>query len=241
MERAPHIAVCAPLERTLFPVYVQRRNQMLGFAQSYGIQSTIWEEQGIYIGRQRTNLTKRILSVPEYTHALFLDNDSCPPLQGLVALFEWALPIVSGLYFMRSAVGDPVAYRRCPDWDGTSEPPALKSPEGYYETVRAEVADFLEEQRVPWAWQPVMVGAIGQPRPRPIEVDVVGGGFLLVQREVLEACPTWKTEEVGEDVAWCIAARQAGYRIHLDLGVIVAHLETLPLSTAWFAGAGRKK
>src|SRR3990172_4313741 len=103
MEQFPHVAVCAPMERTLFPMYVQRRNQMLAFAQGYGIQSTIWEEEGIYVGRQRSNLVQAVLAVPEYTHALFLDNDSCPPLQALVALWEWDLPIVSGLYFMRSA------------------------------------------------------------------------------------------------------------------------------------------
>jgi len=71
------------------------------------------------------------------------------------------------------------------------------------------------------------------------EVDWVGAGFLLIKKQVLERmkypyfreliteydsgsipCAVW----CGEDVGFCIAAKEAGFKIYVDMGVKVNHL-----------------
>lgn len=57
------------------------------------------------------------------------------------------------------------------------------------------------------------------------EVVAVGFGVMMVKRRVFEDMPKpwhkliWNTRDekfVGEDMAWCHAARDAGYKIHID-------------------------
>jgi hypothetical protein len=71
------------------------------------------------------------------------------------------------------------------------------------------------------------------------EVDWVGAGFLLIKKEVLEAMEYPYFFEravqytsngvlcsmlVGEDVGFCLSAREAGFKIHCDCDVKVKHI-----------------
>ncbi len=67
------------------------------------------------------------------------------------------------------------------------------------------------------------------------EVDGIGGGFLLVRREVYEAIdPPWFANQfpVSEDVYFCAKAQQAGFRILLDAGMRLGHLTTAIVTEA---------
>jgi len=70
------------------------------------------------------------------------------------------------------------------------------------------------------------------------EVDIVGAGFLLVKREVLEKMdyPWFRYEWIrfkkndieyqtqsGEDVGFCIHAKRYGYKIYVDCDCIIKH------------------
>lgn len=65
------------------------------------------------------------------------------------------------------------------------------------------------------------------------EVDVVGGGCLLVRRDVLEAIPypwfdyvppQYRGKQITEDVPFCEAVRKAGFPLLLDFDVQCGHL-----------------
>jgi hypothetical protein len=50
------------------------------------------------------------------------------------------------------------------------------------------------------------------------EVDAVGFGAILTKREVFEAVPDpwFKMDQAGEDMYFCVHAKQAGFRLFLD-------------------------
>lgn len=74
--------------------------------------------------------------------------------------------------------------------------------------------------------------------PRLMQVSYSGFGFLLVKRGVFEAlkypyfAPVFSKmgncyDFASEDVSWCIKAREAGFKIHIDPTVWVRHEKTI--------------
>lgn len=221
----PVVAVCSMRERIAFWEFIDARYRLCQESARYGIETHVVEKSTLYVGECRSLISKTIGMQERFTHALFLDADSIPPEAGLKALLDWDVPVVSGLYFMRAQPAEPVAYIEDEKYGELCQK---------YRPVRHEVATFFREAGVPPIWGPVLVGLIGEDRPPLLPVDIAGAGFLLVKKEVLAECNDWSMEDRGEDVSWCERVRAAGYPIYLDMGVIVAHLGTVPLSTAWF-------
>ena len=62
--------------------------------------------------------------------------------------------------------------------------------------------------------------------PTLVEVDAVGFGALLMRLDVLERMqyPYFKFENCGEDVYFCVKAKQAGVRIWLDGSISIGHI-----------------
>jgi len=58
------------------------------------------------------------------------------------------------------------------------------------------------------------------------EVDAVGFGAFLMRRDVLDRFdgPWFKFENCGEDIYFCVNAKEAGVRIFLDGGYRIGHL-----------------
>jgi GT2 family glycosyltransferase len=74
--------------------------------------------------------------------------------------------------------------------------------------------------------------------PRLKQADVVGGGCLLIRREVFEKIRgPWFTSEwrddghLSEDFSFCEKARKAGYKILVDTAVKPSHLEPMGIGT----------
>ena len=62
------------------------------------------------------------------------------------------------------------------------------------------------------------------------EVDLVGGGSVLIQRHVLEAMPEpWFDTRPGtsSDYVFCERVREAGFKVYVDTSVCVGHVTTL--------------
>jgi len=76
----------------------------------------------------------------------------------------------------------------------------------------------------------------------PVPVDIIGFGFIAVKHGVFEAMERpWfghlsnavqNTQgkmlyiTVGEDISWCMKARQSGFEIYFDPTVLVTHMKT---------------
>ena len=68
--------------------------------------------------------------------------------------------------------------------------------------------------------------------PALVEVDAVGFGSMLIKREVFEKMgDPWFTKpwECGEDIAFCIGAKKAGFKIYLDGQYTVGHVGEAPV------------
>jgi len=100
----------------------------------------------------------------QHEYLFFVDSDQgeIPP-DGLRRLYELDVDIAGGLYHMRRKPYSPVAYHR--------NPPNLNKKNGN-PTFRS-----IEEEAT---------------KPGPLEVDVVGTGFMLIKRWLLDAF--WNTE-----------------------------------------------
>jgi len=88
------------------------------------------------------------------------------------------------------------------------------------------------------------------------EVDATGAAFLLIHRGVLEKMgevykdspypwflegAVYKGTKFGEDWAFCMRAKEAGYKIHVHTGVKIGHVKPMVLDEdAWFAFKEKK-
>lgn len=133
---------------------------------------------------------------------LFLDDDVIPPGDVFSRLLRHGQDVVSGLYYRRQ---EPI----CP--------------------VAMKLDDKGQAQWVTnWS-----------PPDSLLEVDLVGAGCLLIHRRVLEAMPRpWFEWEIGksepaiprgrgamsEDFTFCMNAKRAGFKIHLDTSIRCEHV-----------------
>lgn len=137
------------------------------------------------------------------THLMFIDSDIIFPRDGIETLLRRDVPIVGGLYFGRT-VPFPVVKVKHPTINGLTNPPSL-------------------------------------PDKDMTEVLAVGTGFMLIKMEVFKkidppfffhATPPdfgldevpFPNNEVGEDVAFCLKARTAGYKIWVDSTINLKHM-----------------
>jgi hypothetical protein len=132
--------------------------------------------------------------VPELTHLLFIDDDMIFDADAFERLVAHDLPIVGGLCHNRRPPYMPILMR---EYNG-----------GY-----AFVYDYDRE-----------VDERGL-----IEVDATGAAFLLVKREVFEKIAETKEEPFtirgpGEDISFCLRAKEKGYKIFVDTTVEIGHV-----------------
>jgi hypothetical protein len=135
-------------------------------------------------------------------NCLFLDDDVIPPPDVFGRLARHNADIVSGLYHRRQEPICPVAMKI----DAQGQPQWVTS----------------------WS-----------PPDCVLEVDLVGAGCLLIHRRVLERMPRpWFEWEIGrgdidpakkrgamsEDFAFCMNAKRAGFKVHLDTSIRCDHV-----------------
>lgn len=147
------------------------------------------------VHRSRNELAEQFLAT-DCNLLMWIDDDNPPQPDDLNKLIEKNLPIVSGLYFKRNAPYEPIIMVERANGVGTERRPDL------YRNGSKE----------------------------PFRVNSTGMGFMLVKREVIEAMkalgiPLFDVRgNVGEDIWFCLQARQAGYEIMIAPDVEIAHL-----------------
>jgi hypothetical protein len=153
------------------------------------------------------------------THVLFCDQDTAEFDAGaILRMASHDLPIVSAYICRRSAPYDPVHRYMSTEENG------VKAGLPQSPTPSEDELNKISEGRV-------------------CECYGVGMAFTLVKREVLEAIgppyfrfrqadPTSKDPSGwlhGEDISFCMDARDRGFRSYVDCGVHLAHLHEQPI------------
>lgn len=149
-------------------------------------------------------IQKRLEDSPETTHFLFLDSDIAPPKDMLQRMLAHDADIITApapLFFDKKVV-----------WNV-----AIPDTDNWY-----MLSTELPEE--------------------PFYTSKTGGGALLIKREVFEAIgwPWFKTEympmneknkclKCGEDIWFCIKAREAGFKILVDPTLVCHHYNQVDL------------
>lgn len=162
-------------------------------------------QSGVLISKARNELVQDFLSDERFTHFLSIDTDVEFKESDVEALLRADLPIVSGLYYSR-------------DLDGEVWPVAMKYDKDSGRYLRQR--EKLEGDK-------------------PVHVAAVGFGFVLVRRDVLEKVgvgPLWPFAEIlhegrgiGEDITFCIRAREKGFRPMILPSARVGHSKAVIL------------
>lgn len=181
-----------------------------------------WEGHIFDIGRSRQKATEAVLSIPEVTHVLYVDDDlATDNRDALVGMYRFLKDrnehIVSGLYYNKSSSN--VACSVC---GSRKHDPIIFN---VVETNGHLVFSNPFRGRTPDLNTMYQVG-------------VVPAGFLLVTREVFEKIPKpWfvygdpelrkrfdaNENGPGEDVYFSIKARAAGFKLWIDSRAEFAH------------------
>ena len=157
---------------------------------------------GSLIYDSRNKLVKHALE-KEMDYVFWLDSDMTfepDVLERMIKHMEDGKDIVTGLYFRRALPFTPVIFK-------TFE----KRPEGGF--TWTDYKDY--------------------PKDEPFEVAACGGGCLMVRTSVfMDMMLNYRTwfdplEGAGEDMAFCLRARELGYKIWCDPSIKLGHVGNL--------------
>ena len=175
------------------------------FAQSLAMlrtncQTVVGFQIGSLVWDSRTKLAQRAIQA-EADYVLWLDSDmEFPPdlLERLMATLEnkEEADIVTGLYFRRVEPYSPVLFEKI-----------------RLAGIGANWKEFSE-----------------LPKEDVFEVEGCGFGAVLMPTDIIMAVaakngdPFWPIAHLGEDLAFCIRARELGYRIFCDQTIPIGHV-----------------
>jgi len=156
---------------------------------------------------QRGEKQKPFDGKADYTHLMWIDSDVLFNPNQFSQLLNRNVDIVSGLYLMEGGQ----AFAAVKDWDEE-----FFKQHGYFQFLTPKDLDGQKDL---------------------MEVSYAGFGFILIKRGVFESMtypwfrPIFK--KIGdaidftmEDVAFCLRAQEAGYKIYVDPLVKVGHEKT---------------
>jgi hypothetical protein len=188
------------------------------------ISQAFFTQSGPYLDNGRNNMVK-IFNDPmvrdRCTHLLMVDSDIGFYPDDVRALYEAAQEraVVGGVYYSAfNGWPRPVVY----DW--TTNAAGLKT------------MDVINEWPDGWSLWPDDSSRDLEPI---VKVEAIGAGFLMLRYEVIDVLQAihgdpqpWFSEPVidgihfGEDLAFCIRAKDAGFGVYAHRGVEVCHYKT---------------
>jgi hypothetical protein len=195
------LAVCVPCKDMLHSVFSHNLCSLLSYNFQKNIETRVFYDMGTLVVNQRAKLVK-LAQEWGATHILWLDSDTSFPFYTAYKLLSHNQSIVAGNYPTRVLPYKTVAYKKQGDWES-----------------------YLRH------------GVDVEPKKELIEVEGIGMGCMLTEMAVFDAVgKPWfnieyddRTDDyLGEDMDFCIRARERGYKIFVDdiLSRQVNHLGT---------------
>ena len=170
---------------------------------------------GPLISRARNTLLEQFLET-EHSHILFADTDMTFSGLHLKRLLELDLDIVGGLYYALDAQEQPVIAHLVEKEPGSGQYSDV--PETLLVQTDSEGNDELSG---------------------PFEVSGLGMGFTLIKRRVIQDLrpikrlwPFAETDDdrgLGEDLTFCLRARDKGFKSYLDPYCRLGHLKQVTI------------
>lgn len=139
----------------------------------------------------------------------YLDSDVLPPSDALVRLISHNLPIVSGLYYMRTPPHEPLALRHVPG-AGLTPVPSWK-PGELIDVDAIGMGCCLLHRRVL------------ERIPRPWFEWSYGESRELYVKGENEAYRKIDLHGVSEDYEFCYKLKKYGFKIYVDTGIVCQH------------------
>lgn len=212
----PVVAICTPIYDSLEPAFWRSHRQLhkpssVDVVFQGGI-THILDTEGLLVEDARRVMTKGALAAEgdvRVSHILMIDADMTFPPDALKQLLDHDVPIVGGLCFNRRSPYQPILCRYHP------------------------ASKEFGEQRYGFCYH--------YPPAALFEVDATGAAFLLVKREVFDAISLaegpekwWeRVEGLSEDFSFCLRAKRAGYKIHVDTGLKIGHIAKVVVDEAF--------
>lgn len=177
---------------------------LVGYYRSCKYPSNIHLSRNTYTHYARNKLVWEAVNT-KATHLMFIDSDMSFPIDGVDRLIERGENIIGGLYFKRVVPIHPII-----------------------KIVRDNKITDMKFKEIPSF-------------EKPFEVDAIGTGFLLINMDVfkkmeppffshaspkefgMEEIP-FPNNEIGEDVAFCLRAKKAGFKIWCDPTIKLGHI-----------------
>jgi len=204
------------------PVYRYLFNEFLDTIDSLQVPdgTVVMRKEGSYVQKNREWLANNF----QGDWLFYADNDHIFPPETIIRLLSHNVPIVSGLYFKRGDNFDPQVWT----WDHFDE----VEKNNHYTPMIGAVGEYLKRHRDELT-DGRIVKCLAQ--PELIECDAVGGGCLLVRREVFEKMDKpYFGNHVAEDLEFSRRVKEAGFKIYADLSVMVGHLYTIAVGYPHF-------
>ena len=165
---------------------------------------------------QPIDLARNALAELAFQHnaewLFYLDSDVLPPSDALTRLISHNLPVVSGLYYMRTPPHEPLALRDMPGVGLT--PVASWRPGELIDVDAIGMGSCLIHRRVleriprPWfEW------SYGEKREL----------YVKVKEDEEETHKKIELHGVSEDYEFCYKLKKHGFKIYVDTGVVCPH------------------
>ena len=185
-----------------FPAFWRSAINMVAYSWEHGIQvGEIGTVERTVVDWARNNLARAALAKKEYTHFLWLDCDHVFNPDLLERLLSHKL---TGPYLVSAL------------YFARMEP-------------HLPIVYVKSKDEDPYKHYPLV-----EVPPTLIHADAVGFGACLMSREVLEVVPEpWFTVDyrAGEDIAFCVKAKQYGVQIYCDGAYKLGHVGGYPIIT----------
>lgn len=195
------LAICVPCKDMLHSIFSHNLCGLLNYNHQKGIETRVFYNMGTLVCNQRASLVKMAQEWAA-THILWLDSDTSFPFYTAFKLLSHNQSIVAGNYTTRVLPYKTVAYKKEGDWES-----------------------YIKH------------GNDVEPSKDLIQVEGIGMGCMLTSIEVFDAVgKPWfniaydeRTDDyLGEDMDFCLRARERGYKIYVDdiLSRQISHLGT---------------
>lgn len=135
-------------------------------------------------------------------YILFLDSDMIPPNHTVTSLISHKKDIISGMIFRRKYPFQPCFYSKC--------------------TLTKSMEPIFEGPMEPEKW----------PKTGAYEFEGFGMACCLINMRVFDHIKQpyyFPLPRVGEDLAFCLKAKKAGFKLWVDFSVDCAHLGAFPV------------